>query len=372
MVEHQTGQGKIVVRVILSRSINKMKRSTKQADLLEAVRKSIRATTDDNDDARVFRRSYRVESLPDYVSFDDDTADQGIPCLIRLFRQFDPINDSGEHPIFTAYRRASLSDVYHVLEYLRASEFNADLLRNRRYDAVVHAIVSFILHWKNEHIQRFRDNYPEFGGIVNRIMEEKNRDYGIYVFSVKGVPFVRTAFKIIRDHFEPPKPDLDELLFSVIPSTNAPFQLLNHLSPSFIRHLRYVYRGLRLRNLTAEDVALLELDMPIPYDLRSSIGDYEEAKRRATVKFITGQACCGKTTLLNSLRSKGWTIVSRGSVGSFAGKATSPVAVACLHASIEWSLGHSNVLGVSGLEIVCSKGIMTRPIIFITGPFGHR
>lgn len=331
-----------------------MKRTTKQADLLEAVRKSIRINNDDDDDddemnneARVFRRSYRTETLPDYVSFDDDKSDQGIPGLIRLFRRFDPINDTGEHPIFTAYRKASLSDFYHVLEYLRAPEFNADLLRVRRYDAVVHAIVSFVLHWRNEHIRRFRDHHPEFGGIVDRIMEEKNRDYGIYVFAVNGVPFVRTTFKIVRDHFEPPKPDLDELLFSVVPSSNAPFQLLNHLDPTFIRHLRHVYRGLRERSLTAEDIATMESDMPIPYDLRSTIGDYEAAKRRATVKFITGQACCGKTTLLNSLRTKGWTIVSRGSVGSFAGKASSPVAVACLHASIEWSLGHTNVLGVS-------------------------
>lgn len=331
-----------------------MKRTTKQADLLDAVRKSIR-NAETSDEIRTFRRCFRTESLPDYVSFDNDTADQGIPSLIRLFRRFDPINDTGEHPIFTAYRRASLSDVYHVLEYLRAPEFNVDLLRVRRYDAVVHAIVSFVLHWKNEHIQRFRDDYPEYSSIVDRIMEEKNRDYGIYVFNVQGVPFVRTGFKIIRDHFEPPKPDTDELLFSVLPSSNAPFQLLNHLDPLFIRHLRYVYQGLRQRTLTSDDVATLESEMSIPYDLRSTIGDYEEAKRRAVVKFITGQACCGKTTLLNSLKSKGWTIVSRGSVGSFAGKASSPVAVACLHASIEWSLGHSNVLGVSDTEMICAR-----------------
>lgn len=358
------------MNVILRAIKSEMKRTTKHADLLDAVRKSIRGGGGSEVEEE-FRRCYRAESLPDYVSFDYDQADNGIPSLVRLFRRFDPVNDTGEHPIFTAYRKASLSDAYHVLEYLRAPEFNDELLRDRRYDAVVHAIVSFVLHWRNEHIQRFREDHPEFGSILDRILEEKNRDYGIYVFDANGVPFVRTAFKIVREHFEPPKPDADELLFGVMPSPNAPFQLLNHLSPSFIRHLRHVYRGLRERSLTSSDVAAMQADMPIPYDLRSTIGDYDEAKRRATVKFITGQACCGKTTLLNSLRSKGWTIVSRGSVGSFAGKASSPVAVACLHASIEWSLGHSNVLGVSGMEMICATTNWLN-VIDIAGSLGHR
>lgn len=59
---------------------------------------------------------------------------------------------------------------------------------------------------------------------------------------------------------------------------------------------------------------------------------------------ITGQACCGKTTLRRGLLANGYEVKSRGDIGTFAGKARSPAAIA----ATEYALVHCGVVGDRG------------------------
>lgn len=60
---------------------------------------------------------------------------------------------------------------------------------------------------------------------------------------------------------------------------------------------------------------------------------------RKTIKYVTGTACCGKTSLLNKLRIKlGWFVPTRSCMGGFSGKCNSPAYVASMHASIDYTL----------------------------------
>lgn len=63
---------------------------------------------------------------------------------------------------------------------------------------------------------------------------------------------------------------------------------------------------------------------------------------------ITGVACCGKTTILHELKSCGWTVCSRGDIGTFSGKSKSTAAVTGVHAAMDGALRRGDVLGDRG------------------------
>ena len=69
----------------------------------------------------------------------------------------------------------------------------------------------------------------------------------------------------------------------------------------------------------------------------------------STVKYITGTACVGKSTLLRKLKDTyGWQIWSRGAIGTFAGKAKNALQIAGLHFALNQVLGKLNVIGDRG------------------------
>lgn len=67
-----------------------------------------------------------------------------------------------------------------------------------------------------------------------------------------------------------------------------------------------------------------------------------------SVKFITGHACSGKTSLLRELEQHGWRHYSRGDLGSFAGKAKSAATVATLYGAQQYAQSMPDVLGDRG------------------------
>lgn len=273
-----------------------------------------------------------------------------IPELTKFFDVFDPINTIERHPKLQKQDREVGSAAFeHLATYLLSEEFNELLLQDRKHDATVHAIVSFALPWNRASLLRFGEMHPKCMAFARALLLETSRDNGEYVYRHResGVPFVRTTFKILRNA-------LTENGVGAAPTTTTspslpPFVLINLLPSAFVDFMSNVYVTLRDERFDYGRVRrMLEQPDEIPYNIQDEIGNYRDLKARAELKFITGQACCGKTTLLNAMRRRGWRIVSRGSVGSFAGKSSNPVAVACLHASIDWALRHDNVLGDRG------------------------
>lgn len=304
--------------------------------------------TDDQTQAyeRFFNKATQI--LPFYGNFTErkdwrSNMDQiTIPILASFFDEFDPINTPEEHPLLP-YRDREVGPAAfeHLAIYLLSDDYNVHLLREQEHDSMVHAMIAFVLPWSLSSLQRFELAHPTCAKFIQAIIHETFDTNSAYVYQHRtyGYPFVKTSFKILRRAFPQVMPQIKVSTFS----------LLNLLPSKFINDLIRLYDILQGERYDYSVIrSIMEKPEAIPYDIQDEIGNYKDLKARSMLKFITGQACCGKTTLLNNMRRLGWKIVSRGSIGSFSGKANNPVAVACLHASIDWALQHDNVLGDRG------------------------
>jgi hypothetical protein len=66
------------------------------------------------------------------------------------------------------------------------------------------------------------------------------------------------------------------------------------------------------------------------------------------MRYVTGQACCGKTTALKVLEESGWRVYSRKDIGTFSGKSKSAFHFAVLHAAQEDVLRREGTIGDRG------------------------
>lgn len=283
----------------------------------------------------------RIESVPVYVAF-DTRGDRGIPRLVNHFRAFDPVNAVGEFDVWSYYTKPTDSEMEHAYSYMTAPEFSRELLRTSKFDSVVHALYSYLFHWTNEGLTDYGERYPQFKDLAISVILEKDR-IPVYV-TEDGVPFVRSAFRMLLNYFnsaerQPRTGDKIERPF---------FCIVNYVSPELYGHFKETYRRLLNGSMTRREMDTLETPMESPF--ASTAIQYGGAGHRhnSPVKVITGQACCGKTTLLNKLKSYGWTVCSRGDLGTFSGKSKSAPAIASLHAAIENALRRGDVLGDRG------------------------
>lgn len=336
-----------------------------QQRLIELLTSSI----DGGDDtkARQFARAY---SSATYSSRYGEKREEcsGIGRLSRIFLSFDPLNCGQKHSALNEshFRDASERDFYHLDRYLLDKNFVAEqVLRNRRDDNVSVAVYSFALTWTKRSLERYaaRSTYRRAAPNHYRMSESRERtipvdsaealrrrrrlvDAILYDRSTGSTCFYHPdGFAYSSSTFRSLARALNNEDLTAEPRRRS-FRLTDHLRHGFRDELDRLHRA-----LMNEEPWLLhwrpDRVEPIPYDLQRRIGRYEKLKRDARVKFVTGQACCGKTSLLNTLRSRGWIVFSRGDLGSFAGKANDPLSVFGLHAAIDWTLRRDNVLGVS-------------------------
>lgn len=281
----------------------------------------------------------RKASVPEYVEF-DTRGDRGIPRLVRYFDTFDPVNAVGDFDAWSDYTGPTDLELKHAYGYMKAPEFNRELLRTTEFDSVIHAVFSYLLHWTNEGLTDYGERYPEFKQLTLSVVTEKDRT-PVYV-TKDGVPFVRSAFRMLAHHFNNSGGAARTAVVRPV------FSINDYVSPELVAHFREVYRRLLDESMTKREIDLLETSMRSPL---STIADaYNGAYRRLNnpVNVITGQACCGKTTLLNRLKSYGWNVCSRGDLGTFSGKAKCAPTIASLHAAMENALRRGDVLGDRG------------------------
>lgn len=284
----------------------------------------------------------RKGAVPAYVAFDTH-GDRGIPRLVRYFSVFDPVNAVGEFDAWSAYTSPTDLEMKHAYSYMTAPEFSRELLRTPRFDSVVHAVYSYLLHWTNEGLARYGERYPRFKDLTASVILEKDRST-VYV-TKDGVPFVRSAFRMLLHYMN--SAERQHRTADKIEERRL-FRINDYVSPLLVSHFKDVYRWLLHESMTRREIELLETPVDSPF--ASIARRYHGAGYRLNtpVKVITGQACCGKTTLLNKLKSYGWTVCSRGDLGTFSGKSKSAPAIASLHAAIENALRRGDVLGDRG------------------------
>lgn len=283
----------------------------------------------------------RKGSVPAYVGF-DTRGDRGIPLLVRYFSAFDPVNAVGEFDVWSNYSGPTDLEMKHAYSYMTAQEFSRELLRTTKFDSVVHALYSYLFHWTNGGLASYGERYPQFKDLTMSVILEKDRS-PVYV-TKDGVPFVRSAFRMLLHYFN----HAGQQHQTADKIERPLFYITKYVSPVLFNHFKEVYRWLLNESMTKREIDLLETPIESPF--ASTAIQYCGAGHRlnSPIKVITGQACCGKTTLLNKLKSYGWTVCSRGDLGTFSGKSKSAPAIASLHAAIESALRRGDVLGDRG------------------------
>lgn len=168
------------------------------------------------------------------------------------------------------------------------------------------------------------------------------------------VPFLMSTIKILKCWFleeDPVELKLLQRRVDVVDNSSvlrSEFNWIDTLDRSFVAHLKEVYSWILEDSFDEEKIKIIEADYPIPYQLPNISDDLEKLRGSSNFKFITGQACCGKTTMLNHFRKLGWKIYNRGKLGSFGGKANDPATIANLHAALQYQLTQSDVIGDRG------------------------
>lgn len=263
----------------------------------------------------------------------------GIPNRLAILDNVDILNiDIPLKKYIDNYRMdVTLADFCHVHQYLTCAEFSKQLLSNTIFDDVVNAIISYLLDWPNEKLDEFGKEYPDFQRLFAGIKEFRNLDNGDYVYDYKGIPVIKTAIKLIKLHFVPKT------------ESRTSFDWMSLVKFEFICHLNYVYSLILNDKFDDKSIQSLHAPMDIPYTLPNiDMSTLKQYQRDDNLKFITGQACCCKTTILDKFADMGWKKYSRSDVGSFSGKSHNPAAIGNLHASLNQILTRPDVIGDRG------------------------
>nr|WDA64569.1 GrBNV_gp17-like protein [Oryctes rhinoceros nudivirus] len=279
-----------------------------------------------------------LRAIKPFVAFDHKSS-YGIPRRLELLADVDIQNLETPLAKYTKVHRddVNIVDYCHLQQYLSAKEFDRRLLYDTTYDCVVNAIVSYVLDWPDDKLAEFVSLYPQYDRLCAEIKAFRALDDGAYVYDYRGIPVVRTAIKIIKFHFEA-KRDGRQM-----------FDWMSLLDFDFVNHLHDVYNWVLNDELDAKKIALLESDMDIPYALPNiDVSTLKQYDREYVFKFITGEACCCKTTIIDKLTELGWKKYSRGDIGSFSGKSNNPAAIGNLHAALHFVLTQPDVIGDRG------------------------
>lgn len=321
----------------------------------EPSAKKKRVDTDDIVD--VYENEFRTTDYGVYRGFThaSDVKTDGIPYLIKHFsnENFKPFDaPTIDYTIADSDAiQTSTIDFIHVQQYLDDGAFNKQVLSDTTTDPIMYAIISFMIRWSVLKLEVFANHYPRHKVLATELIEIRNAQSStLQIQEFNGEPFLRTTFRVLRKYSDAKylkNGDVDAQQES-----KACFYWTDYIKREFIEHLNRVYDLLTNNafNSTLID-ELLNSCMDVPYELPNvDVGAIVKNRDNDPKlnKYLTGEACCCKTTILNKLTKYGWSIYSRSGVGSFSGKATNPVDIGNLHASLHWVHQQPNVLGDRG------------------------
>lgn len=305
-------------------------------------------------------RTYETSGLYNFSGFNDPHGTD-IVSILRdsIFRDFslgssDTLKNyeiKNDGPVFDEDddEREALSECLELREfrlihrYITSPEFLDDstFRDGTDNDSVIYAIFSIMLSWTRQKLQRF----SKFTTVcINRLMDDllEAEACGL-LHTYKNHPVCLSTFKLLHQH-------RDYILSSnanhdaaadygddndddVTIIEHDTFSIDRYVSSELKSHFHEVLQKLRTESWTSDDLTELQnanRRYGVPF-----------AKFMTTTtcrpKYITGVACTGKTTILRELEANGWTIRSRGQLGTFGGKSRAPAYVASLHAALDYS-----------------------------------
>lgn len=291
----------------------------------------------------------------------------GIPKLCEFFKSFDPINTlaNGLLPVANIfeYRRGAVDymDMHHVHEFLETLDDRRIThileLGDQNHDALVHAIVSFMLTWTYDEFLMFQKQFPMHRAWVECLLEETRQtivyatNYTIHLRSndnfLSQILILRTSIKMLAKYHR--------LMNQPLPEDIAPiaqtFNIFNYIDTRLVAHLNQFHETLLRHNMCEKFRDAVENENMFYNEFFAEYTDGRWNRipyAQDCARIITGQACCGKTTLAQQLTARGWSVLSRSDMGTFSGKATEPASVLALHAAQSWVFQRGDVIGDRG------------------------
>lgn len=267
----------------------------------------------------------------------DAMGDQGIPKLVSKFKHLyvDKFRDGYNNQHMLPERATTMVDELHVIDYLECDHFVEDTLKNKKFDHVFFAFISFIAYWSLSSLRSFSKKYPKYEPLVFRIITERHQHWMYYdaVFDVIVVP---KSLQIVSCYFS-------SLKSEILSEPSLPQFELN-LTNEFLSHLNAFWLCLQHNDITNEMRKLIESPLPFAVHMHK----LPKPNRHTAIRYITGTACVGKTTLLENLKKMGWIVRSRSDIGTFSGKAKDAASIAALHTALDYVLRKRNVIGDRG------------------------
>lgn len=300
-------------------------------------------------------RVYEASGLYNFSGFNNPTGTDAVSILRdSIFRDFSlgssdtvgnyEIKDDG--PVFDEDddEREALSKCLELREfrliqrYITSPEFLDDCtFRNGTdNDSVIYAIFSIMLSWTRQKLQRFSKFTTVY---IDRLITDllEAEACGL-LHTYKNHPVCLSTFRLLyqhRDYILSSKAnDDDDDNDDVTIVEHDKFSIDRYVSSELKSHFHEVLKKLRTESWTADDLTELQnanLRYGVPF------AKFTTNTTTPRPKYITGVACTGKTTILRELEANGWTIRSRGQLGTFGGKSRAPAYVASLHAALDYS-----------------------------------
>lgn len=265
----------------------------------------------------------------------------GICKFVGLFKNLDLINNQNDTVVYSEIekRKPLIDETIMLLIYLNHKNFNMQSLKTRiydktfnKYDCVFFAITSFVIKWDDESLNEFGRKY-HFEYLMQLIVDElKKPIYQININDEK-VYYIPTTLKIFSKYFNYKLGNIqNESLFNLY-SLNLKQWEIDY----FVVFIRKLFAN----EFTKQDIFKIE-------NMHERSGRLDSNIEKCNIKYVTGSACVGKTSLLNKLKLKSWKILSRSDIGTFSGKAKCAASIAALHQSISYVLSKRDVIGDRG------------------------
>lgn len=246
-------------------------------------------------------------------------------------------------------KNLKLTHVNHAIRYLDDPLCCNDTLRKTfEYELSFWAITSFLASWGVTGVRfvlHCKSIHPNLKILLELVLEAKKYKDSIRI-SPNGTILLVSSFKVWDQYFKRLNPrtpfDIPMTPISVIPDI---YDEINW----FIKWMA----DPNVSKLNSKDLERLrtprnffDLNFVWQNDIEQCIQDRSFENQ---IKFISGTACVGKSSILKRLEDRGWMIRSRGELGSFGGKAKNAAQIGALCAALYEGLSFPNVIGDRGV-----------------------
>lgn len=268
------------------------------------------------------------------------TIEEKLHLIESAFDELDPQNTtdfqhlSNDRDHLIAFKLPSIVMWLSLIQRLSDS-INAKLKQPTYTASTVYALMSFVTSADDESLELLAKSplINDNQGFCNTIKDCRGFRCRVFVKDVGMVDYLKNSIKIWNKYFGRNSNGI----------SRTPFKLRNFINnyDQFYKHLV----GVCSKLLAGTVITSKDLKDPKKYNVCNTRPLKPQSK---LLKFITGVACCGKTTLLNALNADGWIIYSRGDLGSFGGKSKSAATIGIMNVTMEYVLRQTDVIGDRG------------------------